>query len=144
MQGSFFLTRLWRTRVVEGALRVRRAASRARSALRSPTHARPRGARGAGAFPVFAPCPPVCRRPPSALPALTALIRVTRVISKWCRLVTSAMIMFRCALVAALIAVAAAAWQENVRPKVFAQLGESTKNPPENVFNLGNAVQQHT
>lgn len=35
------------------------------------------------------------------------------------------MIVLRCALVAALLAVAAAAWQENVRPKVFAQLGES-------------------
>ncbi|CAG4947494.1 unnamed protein product [Colias eurytheme] len=30
-----------------------------------------------------------------------------------------------CALLAALLATAAAAWQENVRPKVFAQLGDS-------------------
>lgn len=36
------------------------------------------------------------------------------------------MLVLRCALLAALIAAAAAAWQENVRPKVFAQLGEST------------------
>lgn len=35
------------------------------------------------------------------------------------------MLVLRCALVAALLAAAAAAWQENVRPKVFAQLGES-------------------
>ncbi|XP_059060921.1 semaphorin-1A isoform X1 [Achroia grisella] len=33
------------------------------------------------------------------------------------------MLVLRCALIAALLAVAAAAWQENVRPKVFAQLG---------------------
>ncbi|KAG7301580.1 hypothetical protein JYU34_014555 [Plutella xylostella] len=36
------------------------------------------------------------------------------------------MLLLRCALVAALVATAAAAWQENVRPKVFAQLGEPT------------------
>lgn len=36
------------------------------------------------------------------------------------------MLVLRCALLAAIIAAAAAAWQENVRPKVFAQLGEST------------------
>ncbi|CAG9563906.1 unnamed protein product [Danaus chrysippus] len=32
------------------------------------------------------------------------------------------MIVIRCALFAAILAAAAAAWQENVRPKVFAQL----------------------
>ncbi|CAH0401355.1 unnamed protein product [Chilo suppressalis] len=32
------------------------------------------------------------------------------------------MLVLRCALFAALLAAAAAAWQENVRPKVFAQL----------------------
>lgn len=36
------------------------------------------------------------------------------------------MLLLRCALLAAITAAAAAAWQENVRPKVFAQLGEST------------------
>lgn len=43
------------------------------------------------------------------------------------------MLVLRCALLAALIAAAAAAWQENVRPKVFAQLGESSERLPKHV-----------
>ncbi|CAD0203098.1 unnamed protein product [Chrysodeixis includens] len=49
------------------------------------------------------------------------------------------MLVLRCVLLAALVAAAAAAWQENVRPKVFAQLGESTDNRHRNMSVLVNS-----
>lgn len=86
---------------------------------------RDRGAPAAHARPLPSPARPPVRRRPSCLPFDCAPItRKPRVLFEWWRVVTSAMYVLRCALLAALAAAATAAWQENVRPKVFAQLGE--------------------